>query len=403
MPEVLGTPRGGVPPLVSTIDALSTASAALAAGHGPIAVDTERASGFRYDERAFLLQIKRDGAGIVLIDPVPLRQEIAALLGPVMNSQEWIIHAAATDLGCLHELGLVPARIFDTELAGRFCGVDRVNLASMAEQFLGQTLLKGYGAADWSKRPLPEDWLTYAALDVELLIELKAALVPELSEHGTIDWFEQECEFIRQEFAHGDPHPDKTWRDTKRISKVRKPNQLAILRALWKHRDTQARKHDVAVSRLLPDRIMAEIAIAAPRTRGHLVSVAKKNGSFVKNPDQWVRIVNQTLKSNPQSWPRPQRRNLDEAPARKDWAHLNPTAAIALEQVTQGLQDIQSEYEVPLENLIKPAVLRDVLWEHFTDHALRSADDVDAALDNHSVRRWQKDLVVPLIVQTLGI
>lgn len=396
-------PRGGVPPLVTTVTELDDAATRLAAGSGPIAVDTERASGFRYDERAFLIQIKRSGTGIILIDPVNLRDDIPHILGPVVNTEEWIIHAATTDLGCLYELGLAPSYLFDTELAGRFCGVERVNLASMVENFLGHTLKKGYGAADWSTRPLPADWLVYAALDVELLIELKHALVPVLEQNGTRHWFDQECEHIRHEFSQGDPHPKKTWRDTKRISKVRKPNQLAVLKALWQHRDKLAARQDVASSKILSDRIMVEIAIATPRTRAHLLSVSKKNGSYIKQPDRWIRVINQTLKTPPESWPRPSRRRPDEAPARKDWAHLNPEAFSALETVSASLQEVSDRYTVPLEKLIKPATLREILWAHHEGSPLRGESDLNTALDSHEVRSWQKEIVAPIIATALGL
>lgn len=403
MSQALNSPRGGVPPLVSTPTALHDAAANLAAGSGPIAVDTERASGFRYDERAFLLQIKRSGTGIILVDPVELRHVIPQLLGPVMNSEEWIIHAAATDLGCLYELGLTPRFLFDTELAGRFCAVERVNLASMVEQFLGYTLKKGYGAADWSTRPLPAEWLSYAALDVELLIELKQALIPVLDERGTRMWFDQECEHIRLEFAQGDPRPKKTWRDTKRISKIRKPSQLAVLKALWEHRDRLAVSQDVAVSRILPDRLLAEIALAAPRTRAHLMSVAKKNGSYIKQPDRWVKVINQALKAPAHSWPKPSRRQLEVAPPRRDWHHLAPEAATALDNVSASLQQISDQYTVPLENLIKPSDLRDILWAHHNGSPLRGQRDLTEALDSHHVRQWQKEIVAPIISTALEI
>ncbi|WP_459984624.1 ribonuclease D, partial [Mycobacterium avium] len=147
-------------------------------GRGPFAVDAERASGFRYSNRAYLIQIRRAGAGTALIDPVSHGADPVRALRPVaevLGSDEWILHSADQDLPCLAEVGMRPPALYDTELAGRLAGFERVNLATMVERLLGFGLAKGHGAADWSKRPLPAEWLNYAALDVELLIELRAA------------------------------------------------------------------------------------------------------------------------------------------------------------------------------------------------------------------------------------
>src|ERR1700679_2534680 len=166
-------PPDGVPDLSTTAGEIKAAAELLAGGHGPFAVDAERASGFRYSNRAYLIQIRRAGAGTVLIDPVSHGGDSLVVLRPVaevLAKDEWILHAADQDLPCLAEVGLRPPALYDTELAGRLAGFDRVNLAAMAQRLLGLGLAKGHGAADWSKRPLPAAWLNYAALDVEVLI-----------------------------------------------------------------------------------------------------------------------------------------------------------------------------------------------------------------------------------------
>ena len=78
--------------------------------------------------------------------------------------------------------GCARPALYDTELAGRLAGFDRVNLAAMVQRLLGLGLAKGHGAADWSKRPLPDAWLNYAALDVEVLVELRDAIAGVLAE-----------------------------------------------------------------------------------------------------------------------------------------------------------------------------------------------------------------------------
>lgn len=167
----LTEPSEGVPAVVDTQDGLTQAVDRLAQGSGPVAVDAERASGYRYGQHAYLVQMRRAGSGTVLIDPVPFSS--LAAVGQALGDAEWVLHSASQDLPCLRELDLAPAgALFDTELAGRLLGFERVGLAAMVERLLGWQLAKEHSAVDWSTRPLSRDWLRYAALDVEVLVDL---------------------------------------------------------------------------------------------------------------------------------------------------------------------------------------------------------------------------------------
>jgi ribonuclease D len=178
-------PADGTPEVAETPQQLDATLAALVAGTGPLAVDAERAHGFRYTQRAYLLQLRRAGAGTHLIDPTAFDGTPAlAELGAALADTEWIIHAASQDLPCLFEVGMTPSSLFDTELAARLLDYPRVALGTMLEELLGVRLLKEHSAADWSTRPLPAEWLTYAALDVELLVELRNVLAEQLVAAG---------------------------------------------------------------------------------------------------------------------------------------------------------------------------------------------------------------------------
>lgn len=264
----LTRPADGVPPVVVEPDALRAAAEALAAGTGPIAVDTERASGYRYSQRAYLVQLRREGAGTVLVDPIPLNGGLAPLATALADA-EWVLHAASQDLPCLAELNLRPASLFDTELAGRLAGFDRVALGTLVERLLGYQLEKGHGAADWSQRPLPADWLNYAALDVELLVPLRDTLERELAAQGKLEWALEEFEAVRTA-PPAKPRPEP-WRRTSGIHRLRSPRQLAGVRALWLARDAIARDRDLSPGRVLPDRAMIEAALADPPDETELV------------------------------------------------------------------------------------------------------------------------------------
>ena len=201
-------PKGGLPPLVTTASALEAAIGALAAGSGPVAVDAERASGFRYGHRAFLVQFRRHGAGTVLIDPVACND--LSGLDSALADTEAVLHAASQDLPCLTELGYRPRRIFDTEVAGRLLGYPRVGLGTLVETILGLGLEKTHSAADWSTRPLPAEWLRYAALDVEVLVELRDVLHAQLAEQDKLEWARQE--FVAVLAAAPPPPRADPWR-----------------------------------------------------------------------------------------------------------------------------------------------------------------------------------------------
>src|ERR1700712_4887521 len=261
------TPADGVPELAVTSDQILAAAELLVSGHGPFAIDAERASGFRYSNRAYLIQIRRAGAGSVLIDPVNHGEDplmVMAPLADVLDTDEWILHAADQDLPCLAELGMVPPQLYDTELAGRLAGFDRVNLAAMVQRLLGLHLMKGHGAADWSKRPLPADWLNYAALDVEVLLELRAAVAAELESQGKTRWAAEEFEHLRTYVAS--PTRRDRWRRTSGIHKVKNPRTLAAVRELWTTRDHIAQRRDIAPGRILPDAAIVNAATEDPDT-----------------------------------------------------------------------------------------------------------------------------------------
>ena len=124
------------------------------------------------------------------------RSATSRALQAAIGDEEWVLHAASQDLPSLRELDLEPPSIFDTELAARLLGHERVGLGAVVEDTLGITLAKAHSASDWSTRPLPQSWLEYAALDVEHLVDVRDILVAELVEQG-------KTEFAAEEFRGG--------------------------------------------------------------------------------------------------------------------------------------------------------------------------------------------------------
>lgn len=368
----------------------------LQAGSGPVAVDAERASGFRYGQRAFLVQIKREGAGIWLIDPEAF--EDLAIIQQALTGVEWILHASTQDLPCLAELGLWPDRLFDTELAGRLLGLPRVGLASVLEQLLGVTLAKEHSAADWSTRPLPEDWLRYAALDVELLVELRAAMLDLLSEADKLDWAEEEFEAIRASPLPG-PRKDP-WRRTSGMHRLRKPQQLAVVRELWETREALSQNRDVAPGRLIPDSAIVAAAAALPATVPALLKTPGFHGRAAsKEAPRWLRAIQsgQAAAQTQDGLP-PLHLPLDGPPPPRAWRDRNPLADRRLKTAKEWIGNKAEELSLPTENLLTPDTLRRLCW---TPPEQIHPDSVASTLTDLGARAWQVSIVAPILTVAL--
>ncbi|WP_406863687.1 ribonuclease D [Streptomyces sp. HUAS MG47] len=391
LPTPLLVPREGVPPVVATEDALDEVIAAFAAGRGPVAVDAERASGYRYGQRAYLVQLRREGAGTALIDPVGCPD--LSRLGAALDGTEWILHAATQDLPCLREIGMLPTSLFDTELAGRLAGFPRVGLGAMVESVLGYALEKGHSAVDWSTRPLPEPWLRYAALDVELLVDLRDALEKELDRQGKLEWGLQEFHAI----ASAPPAPPRKdpWRRTSGMHKVRRRRQMAVVRELWTARDAVAQRRDVSPGKVLSDAAIVEAALAVPvnvQALSALPGFGHRMGR--RQLEQWQAAVDRARALPDAQLPQPGAAAAGPPPPRA-WADKDPIAAARLSAARTSVSALAEQLHLPQENLITPDTVRRVCWEPPVD------GDVATALRGYGARPWQVDLVTPLLAKAM--
>lgn len=393
-PQLLLEPREGIPtPVAAAVD-LDEVIDRFAAGSGPVAVDAERASGYRYSQRAYLVQLRRQGAGTVLIDPIGC-QDLSGL-GDVLTDVEWVLHAANQDLPCLAEIGLRPNRLFDTELAGRLLGYPRVGLGTMVEALLNIRLEKEHSASDWSRRPLPRPWLAYAALDVEVLVELRNALADALVEAGKWDWAQQEFAAI---VTAPPPTPRADpWRRTSGIHRVRTGRQLAIVRALWTERDQIARQRDITPTRVLPDSAIVAAAVAEPATPAELLELPVFGGRATRRYlNRWWRTINNAQKLSAHALPATNAPR-DALPPTNRWAEREPEAAIRLAAARAALTEIATELKCPLENLLPPDAVRKAAWSPPTD---LSAAGLAEFLAQQGARRWQLELTADVLTQAL--
>jgi ribonuclease D len=386
--------RDGVGPVIDDDGALRDAVLRLSAGTGPLAVDAERASSYRYGHRAYLVQLRREGTGILLIDPIgcPDLSSVTTAIG----GAEWIVHAANQDLPCLADLGMTPPVLFDTELAGRLAGYPRVGLATMVESLLGWRMEKDHSAADWSRRPLPEPWLRYAALDVELLIELRDTLEAELERQGKLEWAREEFEYVRTSPTAA-VSLDR-WRRVSGIHRVRNRRQLAIVRAMWQARDAIARETDISPSRLLPDASILAVATQTPATARDLAASNDFHGRGSRRYlSEWWQAIDEALALPDEELPETTRPSVGPPPAHR-WAERDRAAADRLAAAKAVVAALADEHRLPAENLLQPDAVRRLAW--------RPPDQLDVAavadeLRGFAAREWQIKLAAGPLTKAL--
>lgn len=400
--ELLTAPYEGLPELITTPELFEEMLAMLAAGSGPIAVDAERASGYRYSSRAYLIQIKRNNGGLHLIDPIPfgLDSPYFARLNDLLQGEEVILHASTQDLPCLREVGINPSRLFDTELAGRLIGLPRVGLGALVESLLDIALAKEHSAQDWSIRPLPEDWLNYAALDVELLIELRDEIEKLLIEKKKVKWAEQDFASILA--APPAPKRIDPWRRTSGVHKLKKRSQLAVVKSLWEARDDLAAHLDISPGRVLSDAAISTIALAAGvspmSSKRELEKVLRPIGlraRWFENTPRWLTAIDSALALSEDEMP-PLKSKSDALPPIKIWRERFPEKYIPLSHAKFNFSLKAEELELPVENLLTPELLRQICWR------LPDPAEVEQLLLSMGARPWQVEIAAPILIAALG-
>ncbi len=379
-------PADGLPEVVTSERGVDEAARAIAGGVGPVAVDAERASGHRYGQRAYLVQLRREGSRTWLIDPIAVPD--LSPINEAIGGAEWILHAATQDLACLEEVGLRPVQLFDTELGGRLLGLPRVGLAAVVEHYLGLSLAKEHSAVDWSTRPLRPDWLRYAALDVEVLGEIRNLMGVDLARSEKSEWARQEFDALLswQPNVKVDP-----WRRTSGLHTVRGARGVAYVRELWRERDRLAALRDIAPGRLIPDSALVDMAQHALRRPGELPDNNRGIGRYRRD---WLAAIERAAAIPEADLPTISLPH-DGPPPVRAWAEKDPVAAARLAKVRADLAEFGERHVIPIENVCSPDPLRRVIWS--PPVGTPSAESFDGALAEFGVRAWQRAIVVPLL------
>ncbi|HEY5248210.1 MAG TPA: HRDC domain-containing protein, partial [Dermatophilaceae bacterium] len=322
-------------------------------------------------------------------------------IGDVLSEVEWVLHAANQDLPCLAEVGMHPSRLFDTELGGRLVGLPRVGLAAVVEHYLGLTLAKEHSAADWSTRPLPEPWLRYAALDVEVLIQVRNLMAADLAAQDKTQWAEQEFDSLTR--FTGPPARLEPWRHTSGLHKVRNRRGAAMVRELWLTRDAIAIETDIAPGRILPNAALVDLALRAPKTDADLGPTSQNpavrvSRSVRKYQKEWLQALERARRLPETDLP-PLTVRSDGPPPARAWAERDPAAAARLAQARGAMGDFAQVRHIPMENVLSPDFLRRMLWTPPADPTLKS---ISEALLKLGARQWQVDIAGPIIEEAIN-
>lgn len=386
-PTLIVHPREGTPDPIDTEEALADAVQRLEKSEMPVAIDVERASGFRYSDRAYLVQIRREDVGTFLIDADALPHLDA--LNEALSNGVWIFHAADQDIPSLRGAHLFPPEIFDTEVSAQLLGYERIGLAAVCEQTLGVTLDKEHQASDWSNRPLPRAWLRYAALDVELLTDLYRELGKKLYDAGRWDWAQQEFEHIQQ--MKPKPEDPNKWRTIPGAGKVRRRRQLAILEELWKTREEIAEAKDIAPTRLIRNRTLISLAVKTPRNKRSLLNIQEMRRPRTRHyTDQWMNAIRRGKSRSEADLPPLKRPHLPgELPKHSGWKLSHPDEFKRLQIIREVVAKRGKALEIDPAVVLEPRVQRQIAW----DGPALQGDKLDQYLLRHGARPWQIDQV----------
>ena len=410
--RALQVPDGGTPAVIENLSGLRAAIKNLESGNGPIAIDAERASGFRYSARAYLIQIFRREGRLHLIDPIAISSEsgaddVIAELDSVISSTEVVIHASTQDLPCLREFGINPRMLFDTELGARIAGCPRVGLGSLCETLLEISLAKEYSAVDWSIRPLQQEWLDYAALDVAILVDLRDKVAELLENQGKLKWALQDFSAILQ--APASPPRKEPWRRTSGMHQIKSRYQMAIVRELWTERDRIASDLDLAPGRLLSDAVISSMAKSRLKSLDELMKLPEakariRNDIQKKHLPLWFETYIRASNLKESDWPQ-LRSKSDSLPPVKIWKVKFPLAYARIMHARLRLSEIANENSLPLENLLTPEVARTITFDnaHEREHRYSTAlvAKVETQLRLNGAREWQIEKCADALAQSL--
>lgn len=359
-----------------------------------LAIDAERASGFRYGQKAYLIQIAIERVGIYLVDTtINFDETLLKKFKDLVNKKTWIIHAASQDIPCLSDYGLFPSSLLDTELAGRILGFPKVSLGTMCEELLNLSLSKEHSAVDWSARPFPDTWLNYAALDVDVLFDLWRKIEEKLRETKKYEYADEEFRHLTVPVER-QVKPER-WRTVTGIHELKQARALTIIKSLWEAREKLAKEKDVAPGRLIPDLSLVAVVKSQPKSKPELAALRAFTGRASRSYlDLWWAAYEHGLHTNDVVEIKAASSGI---PNHRNWPNKFPDANIRLQWMRVFLRELSEAENIPVENLMSPEIVRRICFSP----PEQTSGAVDEELKVLGARSWQRKLVLPLFLEAL--
>ena len=275
------------------------------------AIDTEADNLYRYRTRVCLMQVQAAGE-IFLVDL--LSEAPVGALWERLRCKHLIMHGSDYDLRLLYEeYGFVATSVFDTMFAAQLLNRPRIGLASLLQEHFQVTMTKEGQKANWSKRPIAEKMLVYAAKDVVYLPALRDLLLAELERLGRVDWLRQKCDWQIRAALTGFPKADEnSWRIGKAESL--RSRGLAVLYDLWHWREDQAGRLDVPPFKVVGNELLLRLASAADSGDAGRVLADVHLGRRERLRASLVEALQSGLQRDPASLPRRRSHNGDRCP-----------------------------------------------------------------------------------------
>ncbi len=306
-----GAPRrtSGVAYDLIESDAALAKWCAEAASSTLLAFDTEFVGEKTYWPDLELVQVCDEKRRIALID-VRAIGDNAPLADLLLDpKREKILHSGSQDIVILRRwLGAAVEPLFDTQVAAAMVGVGaQVSYANLVSKFCGATLSKDHTVSDWSRRPLSEAQLAYAADDVVHLHELRERLLAELDASNREEWYREEQHDRVQAYVRDfdSPTPEEDlFKAVKEWGKL-KGRQLAILQKLAIWRDREAQRRNEPRRKLMPDAALIGLARMAPKTKNEIRSARQiPQGPVNRFIDELLALVEEGSRVPREQWPR---------------------------------------------------------------------------------------------------
>lgn len=275
-----------------------------------ITIDTEFLREKTYFPKLCLIQVSDPDGKAAAIDPLSDKISLEPLF-KILSDQKIlkVFHAGRQDLEIFYNLtGQIVSPIFDTQIAAMVCGYgESVGYNNIVREITGVYIDKAVQFTDWSRRPLSQKQIDYALGDVIHLVGVYKTLHKELEKQGRTQWVFEEEEILLDPETYKNT-PEDAWKRVK--IKSPKPKNLAILKELAAWREIRAQEKDLPRAWVLKDDVMAAIALQIPQNITQLSKTRNIPKGLVESSsgEKIIELINTALKSNPDTWPAPERR-----------------------------------------------------------------------------------------------